>query len=164
MARTNEWTEETKVCSRCGKTKPLSEFNKDSSAKDGLQHWCRQCQKEYDAERAPKYREKNREEIRARNRVYYSKNKDIYSDYRLKRTFGISLVDYDAMLEAQGGGCAICGQTPKEEGRRLCVDHDHKTGEVRGLLCNICNRCIGFLQDDSELCRQMMLYLRSYGS
>lgn len=54
------------------------------------------------------------------------------------RVDGFTAEAYDAMLEAQGGGCAICGNPPKS--RRLHVDHDHKTGAVRGLLCHRCNR------------------------
>ena len=55
-----------------------------------------------------------------------------------KSRTGIPLAEYDALLAAQGGGCAICGNPPKT--RRLHVDHDHKTGKVRGLLCHRCNR------------------------
>src|SRR5437867_13162633 len=51
---------------------------------------------------------------------------------------GLSLAEYDALLAAQGGGCAICDRPPKT--RRLDVDHDHRTGKVRGLLCHRCNR------------------------
>lgn len=50
---------------------------------------------------------------------------------------GVTIEDYDRLLAAQGGGCAICGNPPKT--RRLDVDHDHKTGRVRGLLCFVCN-------------------------
>jgi len=57
-----------------------------------------------------------------------------------RKRLGLSLEDYDALLVAQGGGCAICGTTPKS--RRLHVDHDHKTGKVRGLLCMRCNRAL----------------------
>jgi hypothetical protein len=53
---------------------------------------------------------------------------------------GVSDADYEALLAAQGGGCAICGNPPKT--RRLHVDHDHKTGKVRGLLCHRCNRAL----------------------
>lgn len=53
---------------------------------------------------------------------------------------GLSLEEYDALLAAQGGGCAICGNPPKT--RRLDVDHDHRTGKVRGLLCHRCNRAL----------------------
>ncbi len=53
---------------------------------------------------------------------------------------GVTDSEYAAMLDRQGGGCAICGTTPKT--RRLNVDHDHRTGAVRGLLCHRCNRAL----------------------
>ena len=56
------------------------------------------------------------------------------------RGLGVSTEDYERMLAAQGGGCAICGALPKT--RRLHVDHDHKTGEIRGLLCYRCNKAL----------------------
>jgi hypothetical protein len=56
------------------------------------------------------------------------------------KQLGVSDADYEALLAAQGGGCAICGNPPKT--RRLDVDHDHKTGKVRGLLCHRCNRAL----------------------
>jgi hypothetical protein len=159
MARTNEWTEETKVCSRCGKTKPLSEFHKRAASKDGASPWCKQCNLDYKRE----YRKKHREEEIVKQREYYYENREQHADRRLQRIYDISLADYDEMLEAQGSGCAICGKTPEENGRRLSVDHDHETGEVRGLLCTDCNVSLGRFNDSSEVCRQAMLYLRSYG-
>lgn len=65
----------------------------------------------------------------------------------LKARYGITASDYDAMLAAQDGRCAICGTT-EPEGRRgvFCVDHDHETGAVRGLLCWPCNRRLGVLE------------------
>jgi hypothetical protein len=59
---------------------------------------------------------------------------------RRAKQLGISDTDYAALLEAQEGGCAICGNSPKT--RRLSVDHDHATGRVRGLLCHRCNRAL----------------------
>jgi hypothetical protein len=56
------------------------------------------------------------------------------------KQLGVTTEQYEAMLRAQGGGCAICGNPPKT--RRLDVDHDHKTGQVRGLLCHRCNRAL----------------------
>jgi len=53
---------------------------------------------------------------------------------------GLSIEDYDELITAQGGGCAICGNPPKT--RRLDTDHDHRTGKVRGLLCHRCNRAL----------------------
>jgi hypothetical protein len=65
----------------------------------------------------------------------------------LKRKYGMTLEDYDRMLEAQGGGCAICGRPPRQ-GTHLHVDHDHDTRRVRGLLCFSCNVAVGQLQHD----------------
>lgn len=78
-------------------------------------------------------------------------------------TYGLTLAEYDEMLLAQGNGCAICGKTPEENGKRLAVDHDHETGENRGLLCRQCNTGIGLLGDNYEGVRQAMLYLRKWG-
>lgn len=58
------------------------------------------------------------------------------------KQLGIGSAEYDVMLLEQGGVCAICGNPPKEGGRRLHVDHDHRTGAVRGLLCFRCNRML----------------------
>lgn len=64
----------------------------------------------------------------------------------LKRKFGMTLADYESLLSVVPG-CAICGKTPAENRKRLAVDHCHKTGRVRGLLCNNCNSGIGSLRD-----------------
>src|SRR5262249_47723947 len=78
----------------------------------------------------------------------------------LKRKFGITLADYEAMLVAQGGGCAICGD-PEPEGRSLHVDHDHEDGQVRGLLCFRCNNALGDLREDVALLSRAASYLDS---
>jgi hypothetical protein len=65
----------------------------------------------------------------------------------LKRKFGLTPAEYEAKLAAQGGGCALCGRVPAP-GRQLDIDHDHKTGAVRGLVCNTCNQGLGQFRDD----------------
>jgi len=77
------------------------------------------------------------------------------------KEYNITLADYDAMYEEQKGKCAICGSTnPKTpKNGRFCVDHDHVTGKVRGLLCSSCNRGIGLLQDDYEIILNAYKYL-----
>lgn len=62
----------------------------------------------------------------------------------LKQLYGVTLEQYDKMFEQQDGKCAICNQS--ELGYRLCIDHDHKTGRVRGLLCHGCNLSLGHLE------------------
>src|SRR5690606_5587543 len=76
----------------------------------------------------------------------------------LLREYGITLDDYFAMLERQGGVCAICHQECQTR-NSLAVDHCHETGRVRGLLCNRCNRALGLLRDDPEVIRRAASYL-----
>jgi hypothetical protein len=69
----------------------------------------------------------------------------------------IPQAEYDALFEAQGGVCAVCGHPPKRY--RLSLDHDHKTMALRGLLCHACNRLIGFARDNPERLRRAADYL-----
>ena len=86
---------------------------------------------------------------------------------QLQRIYGLSIEQYEAMVQQQGGVCAICLQPPKEQkatrGYRtyavLCVDHDHATGRIRSLLCHKCNRVLGLLGDDTALLRAAAEYL-----
>lgn len=77
------------------------------------------------------------------------------------RLRGITPAEYDQMLAAQGGRCAICRRAPdeNERGRRLAIDHCHDTGRVRGLLCTLCNVGIGALGDDAERLAAAISYL-----
>lgn len=82
------------------------------------------------------------------------------------RKYKLSIPEYDAMLAAQGHVCAICKKaetvTVRDKVRELCVDHDHATNKVRGLLCARCNRGIGYLGDSIENLASALAYLRSY--
>ncbi len=79
---------------------------------------------------------------------------------RLINAFGLTINDYDALLEAQGGRCAICGsEDPRARGDNFVVDHDHESGGVRGLLCNPCNAGIGALGDDPDTLLAATFYL-----
>lgn len=81
---------------------------------------------------------------------------------KVQATYGIGAGDYAAIYEAQGGRCAIC-QRATGKTKRLAVDHDHKTGEVRGLLCGPCNRgVLGHLRDDPEALQRAITYLRDH--
>lgn len=80
-------------------------------------------------------------------------------DLYLRRLYGLGLEDYENILHAQGGGCAICGKTPEQEGRNLAVEHDHKTGYVRGIACGYCNKYLIGRHRDSELLRKIADYL-----
>ena len=77
---------------------------------------------------------------------------------RLEKTYGLRAGQYEAMYAAQGGVCALClvatGKT-----KALAVDHDHKTGYVRGLLCGPCNKILGHARDDTAFFNRAILYL-----
>lgn len=79
---------------------------------------------------------------------------------KLRARYGIGVEEYDRLLADQGGTCAICRNLPRP-GRDLCVDHNHLTGEVRGLLCDLCNRTLGQAGDDPDLLDRMARYLRA---
>lgn len=80
-------------------------------------------------------------------------------DSRLRRTYGITLDEYEAMAASQGGVCAIC-RRPSQIARSLTVDHCHETGRVRGLLCHNCNLGIGHFRDCSEALTSAITYLK----
>lgn len=81
-----------------------------------------------------------------------------HADYKLFVHYGLRLGEYDEMLAAQDGVCAICRGLNKS-GKRLAVDHDHNTGKVRGLLCTNCNTAIGKLGHDLGLLNAAINYL-----
>ena len=79
---------------------------------------------------------------------------------KLKRNYGITIEQYDALLVKQNGLCAICQNVSGR--KKLSVDHDHQTGKVRGLLCNPCNLSLGGFKDRSKLLAQAIIYLDKY--
>lgn len=82
-------------------------------------------------------------------------------DMRYRKKFGIGLDEYDRLFNAQNGVCAICKE---QDTQKLAIDHDHKTGDVRGLLCRACNTGIGLLKDDAQLLKSAIDYLQTNGS
>jgi hypothetical protein len=178
---------ETKLCSKCKNEKELSNFSKDSGNKDSLYSWCKACVKLHQKENKDRiriqqksWRKKNKIHVAKytkrydlinkkkrtlQKRLHRQKFSDIYKDKKLRKLFGITYLDYYYLLESQNGVCAICG---KEETLRhfkygtlldLAVDHDHKTGKVRGLLCSDCNKGIGIFQDNPERLQTAINYL-----
>jgi hypothetical protein len=134
-----------------------------------------QAHKEKLRERAITYYHAHREEIRKRASAYYQAHKEAINERmratrqarkdandpalrngKLKRLYGISAAEYDALLAKQGGACAICRKRSKG---RLCVDHCHVTGTVRGLLCSACNIALGSLKDDQASLVAALAYL-----
>lgn len=107
------------------------------------------------ADRARRYRERHPDRIKEQQRKWRDANRQYNSDrqrqYQIKAKYGMSLEDYEVMFEAQGRVCAICGtDNPHNRWKVFAIDHCHETGEIRGLLCNKCNRGIGLLDDDPD--------------
>lgn len=107
-------------------------------------------------------------EYKERHRKYYEENYSRVKDAELQRKYGITLEDYEAMHLAQGGVCAICGkpETSVFRGtpRSLSVDHHHKTGQVRELLCFRCNSVLGKLEESPELIKKLLAYAERWES
>jgi hypothetical protein len=171
-ARLERWPETERSCRRCGETKPIDDFAKGDNGV--LRRVCRECK----AEQHRQWRANNTERVkdwhrkyaqtperkaahRDRQRHYHYKDPQAQADRNMRKKYGITLEQYQAMLEKQDGVCAVCGEGCKS-GRALSVDHNHTTGQLRGLLCGNCNRGIGYLQDDPELIRAALEYILSY--
>jgi len=129
-----------KTCSKCKIEKPLTEFHKRNNRPSGYASSCKKC------------------------RTKEKRSPDYIRNYDLKKSYGITLDDYNSMFEEQGGKCAICkihlNDIRYGKKKNLCVDHDHKTGKVRGLLCDKCNRGIGLLKDDVNVLNNAINYLK----
>ena len=97
----------------------------------------------------------------AASRAYHKENPQNFRAGHLKRKYGISMRDYEELLAKQDFGCAICGShCPGGRWKTVfSVDHDHETGEVRGLLCQPCNLLLGNSGDDIEVLRAAINYL-----
>lgn len=166
-------------CSTCKKSLPRESFGNDSHAARGFSYRCKNCERARNSKQRldPEVREHRRRmsaSWRAANpgRVKSSREsrKNVDRDAHLVRTYALTSDAYKAMLAAQGDGCAICGKSPQENGRRLAVDHDHSCcpgkkscGKcVRGLLCTACNHGIGRMEDDLDRMQSAIDYIRSH--
>lgn len=139
-----------KICARCKQKKSINDFDKNKRASDGLTHNCKKCVLLFSQSPNSRARQK-------RNR---EKNKEKSKIYLLKRKFNIRIEDYLNLLELQGGVCMLCAKL-NTNGKMLAVDHNHKTGKIRGLLCSKCNVGLGQFNDDINVLTRAIQYLSS---
>lgn len=138
--RFNLAIQQKSYCADCKQMKQVSEFGQNKNSTNGLNWYCKTCA---------------------------DKRDEPYKDKRTEacwlRRYGISVVEYQALFDKQKGVCAICGkpETRLHKGviARLSVDHDHTTGEVRGLLCQPCNQGLGSFKDSVENLESAIDYL-----
>ena len=156
-------TDEMKRCAACHNEKPLGDFYRHRRSPDGRGSYCKPCS----SARHLEWRLANADKVRAQARARFAAEMRLTPDRvrarnRLtgfrRRGIDITLEEYNRLLLTQGGVCAIC-QEPCSTGRNLAVDHDHKTGRVRGLLCSRCNSAIGLLRDDPAIAYKAEQYL-----
>lgn len=127
-----------RVCTVCSEWKPLTEFHKHKICRYGVEPMCKLC----------KYQRRKERDSRDPDRI---------RKMDLKAKYGLSLEDYEAMLLAQEGRCAICGVADE----KLVVDHNHATGRVRSLLCHLCNAMIGCARESAEILVSAAAYLHA---
>jgi hypothetical protein len=158
-----------KRCRICGETKPLNEYYATPGGADGHRTECKACNLAQKRERyrsdpqkaiaaVKRWQQANAAHVNAYRREYRKGRRDHDRDRHYQRKFGITLEQYDTLLEQQGGTCAICRRPPRQV--RLHVDHGHGSGAVRGLLCVSCNNALGQLQEDVDVFWNAVEYLQ----
>jgi hypothetical protein len=155
-----------RTCKDCGATKPLGDFaiHRRVDGEPLRRPSCKKCYAAYMRDyfaRNPEQKAKDR----ARTKRYHELHPTLKKETKLRLSYGMTLEEYDAMLAAQNGVCAICNcedtNIDKRTGknRALAVDHCHETGAIRGLLCGDCNRAIGMAKESTAILSRMISYL-----
>ncbi|MDQ3574990.1 MAG: endonuclease VII domain-containing protein [Actinomycetota bacterium] len=160
-----------KQCKKCGQSRPLEDFYRAAGTKDGLRGECKSCssqdkRRRYLADpeaaiaRVKRWQQANPERVNATQRARRAKPEAKLRERagHLMRKYGMTIEQYDAMLEAQSGGCFICSRPPRED-ISLHVDHDHATGKVRGILCFRCNNALADFGEDPDILRKAASYV-----
>lgn len=153
-------------CTKCDLWLAPEMFTINRARKNGLNVWCKYCMaayrvahREQNAVYQREYRKKNPDACRERDKDKYQ-NRGRF--YHIKRRYGLTKDQFQMMLQSQGGVCAICVQSCQTKDH-LSVDHDHRTGQVRGLLCHRCNTLLGKSEDNPTILREAALYLERGG-
>lgn len=133
-----------KKCHDCSVKKPLEEFYKDKYRPDGLRNRCKACEK-----------------IRSKKWSTYNPHKRKILDLRNK--YGLTLKQFQEIKDKQNNKCAIC-EDDLDHGLKTHVDHCHKTGIVRGVLCVQCNHGLGKFKDNVQIIQSALKYLKKYNA
>lgn len=127
----------SKICSQCKELKPFNKFDKRKNRKIGIVSACKECEQR----RHKKWSQSKRG--RAYQKAYWKVNQ---RKITLQQA-GLTIGQWNELFQQQNGCCAICGKTEQDIGRHLDIDHDHKTGKIRGLLCRTCNANLGLYEN-----------------
>ncbi len=149
-----------KVCTKCKVDQPVSSYHKKKNGLFGVKAVCKTCTVK---EQSHYYNIPANKEKRLKRQA--SDEYQLYiREFRLEKQYGITLEQYDQILAAQNGGCAICSTTVPggSGGRYFAVDHNHLTGKVRQLLCSSCNTALGYVKDNINTLEKMIDYLKKH--
>lgn len=154
--------ETTKRCPGCAETKPVRFFHKDTKRKDGLQTYCKACHSVRMQEWWKIHGKESYEKHKQNQLDWRKKNPERYAArqrrYHLKRKYGFDQAEFQQRLVEQHGKCACCGKS----GIELVVDHCHARGIVRELICQTCNKGLGYFGDDVALMEKAIAYLKKH--
>lgn len=106
-----------------------------------------------------KWAKQNKEKVKLAHKKWADKNPDYLHYWAARYHFGLTRVEYDRMYQIQEGACAICRKHQTEFKKRLAIDHNHKTGRVRGLLCDACNHLIANAKENTCILQATIQYL-----
>ena len=157
-----------KGCPGCGVSKALDEFHRHKSSRDGRQTYCKSCTKKRDHIRWKNADGSTREDRAIIAKKNYAKNGHKYRSNAHYKMYGITVEARDAIYSRQHGLCLICADDLRPRVRKGRVskyawkgelDHNHETGEIRGLLCAPCNTALGLLKEDPVRITRMLEYL-----
>jgi len=156
-----------KQCTKCKRILSLRDFHRNRATKTGYNSWCKTCKnarmRELRTNALTENFEGRRQRDREHCRKFYHTKKGRESSRRryLNKAYGLSMEEYNQLFGNQAGKCAICGKHQTEVNHTLRIDHCHKTGEIRGLLCDHCNKGIGNFLDDIENLQCAIIYLNN---
>jgi Recombination endonuclease VII len=162
MPNYDEDTNGLKFCNGCKEWRSKGDFNKDPKAPDKLHYRCRLCRRKYRRQQEVKDRTAAYNKKYARENPELMKAKDRKNS--LKRFWNMTVEEFEALKKSQGGTCALCDKTESNPHKSLCIDHDHATGKIRGLLCDNHNRAMGLFKDSIEDMEKAIKYLRNHRS
>ena len=139
-----------KQCRTCKILKPSEDFYPHRSYRDGRKCVCKVCEKRY-----------AKIHVKQQRARYPEKYKAAARRQQLKRKYGMTVLQFELMWESQLGKCSCCGD-PLRTGKQSAVDHCHKTGAVRGLLCSRCNLGLGCFLDSASRLSRAAAYLTRF--
>lgn len=149
-----------KHCFRCNQWLDLSSFNRNGRAWDGLQAHCRDCHTEMHFEKLGRPRLRGRQGLGRRRERDPAYGAELARNRHLRHEYGITYATKERMYTEQRGTCAMCGKAFSVD--VLVVDHNHTSGQVRGLLCRPCNGFLGYIEQRPDIVVMAREYIAPY--